>query len=127
MKVNLSLEKDVIVGYTVIPLDEKQPIYEFDEDQMRFLEQNVGKIDVNLNIVQSIVDKENAQKRIEELKKWFDTEYTICEQKYRRLDWFYHNGTINEETTNAHNNLVELYHQAEEYRKEINELEGGIK
>ena len=127
MKVNLELKNDIIVGYTVIPLDENQPIYDFDDEQMKLLEQNVGKIDVNLNIVQSIVDKENAEARIKELKKWFDTEYTIYEQKYRRLDWFYHNGTINEETTNAHNNLVELYHQAEEYRKEINELEEVIK
>lgn len=67
-----------------------------------------------------ITEKEKAQSRINELNKWFYTEYTKQEQKYRRLR------TLNklcDDGSNPEEKLIELYNNAEVYRLEIQSLE----
>ena len=67
-----------------------------------------------------ITEEEKAQIRINQLKLWFDTEYTKQEQKYRRLR------TLNklcDDGSNPESKLLELYNLAEQKRSEIQQLE----
>lgn len=129
MKINLKIENDIIVEYQTAPIEEKTAV-EITEEQYLLLEKYVGCIDKNFNLVVSLIEKRNkmikVESRIMELKDWFDNYYSTYEQKYRRLDYLFNNNIITEETTNAHNNLVELYFLAEKYREEINQLENEV-
>lgn len=129
MKINLKIENDIIVEYQTAPIEEKTAV-EITEEQYLLLEKYVGCIDKNFNLVVSLIEKRSkmikAESRIMELKDWFDNYYSTYEQKYRRLDYLFNNNIITEETTNAHNNLVELYFLAEKYREEINQLENEV-
>lgn len=122
MKINVELEDGYVVGVHT-ELHPHYKVYEVTEEQYKLLCDNLGRIDINFHIDNRLIDNKEKIDRLIDLKDWFDHYYTEHEQKYRRLDYFYHDGTINVETTTAHKNLVELYHQAEEYRKEIQELE----
>ncbi len=129
MKINLKIENDIIVEYQTAPIEEEKAL-EITEEQYLLLEKYVGCIDKNFNLVVSLIEKRNkaikAESRIVELKEWFNNYYSTYEQKYRRLDYLFNNDIVTEETTNAHNNLVELYFLAEKYREEINQLEKEV-
>ena len=100
---------------------------ELTNEEFGFLmcEQNNGKelkvVDGKVVAVEIILtEKEKAQAQINELKLWFDTEYTKQEQKYRRLR------TLNklcDDGSNPESKLLELYNLAEQKRLEIQQLE----
>lgn len=64
--------------------------------------------------------KELAQIEIEELKSWFDNDYTYKEQKYRRLIAL---GKTDDDGIDAQTKLSGLYQEAETKRARIQELE----
>ena len=68
--------------------------------------------------------KTAAVKHVETLRSWFDTDYTHYEQKYRRLISL---GRSCDDGSDPANKLTELYEEAEEKRKSIQELEELIK
>lgn len=62
----------------------------------------------------------NINQEINSLKHWFDNDYTRLEQKYRRLN------TLNQKCDDGsqpYDKLIQLYQQAENKRKRIQELE----
>ena len=60
------------------------------------------------------------QNEIENLKSWFTNDYTIHEQKYRRL---YTLGLNDDDGLSGYNKLIQLYKDAEIKRARIQELE----
>ena len=60
------------------------------------------------------------QNEIENLKSWFTNDYTIHEQKYRRL---YTLGLNDDDGLSGYNKLIQLYNEAEIKRARIQELE----
>ena len=66
-------------------------------------------------------EQEKAQIRIEELKSWFENEYSYKEQKYRRLLAL---DKADDDGIAAEIKLRDLYLEAEEKRKQIQELGG---
>lgn len=60
---------------------------------------------------------------LEKIKKWFDTDYTRLEQKYRRLHTLQ---LLCDNGETPYNALIWLYQVAENKRKRIQELEGLI-
>lgn len=90
-----------------------------------FCEQSKGKelkvVDGRVVAVERVITEEEKSKaRINELKLWFNTEYTKLEQKYRRLR------TLNklcDDGSNPESKLLELYNLAEQKRFEIQQLE----
>lgn len=100
---------------------------EITEQEFDFLmcEQAKGKelkvVNGKVIAVERVITKEEkAKEQINELKLWFDTEYTKQEQKYRRLR------TLNklcDDGLSPENKLLELYNLAEQKRLEIQQLE----
>lgn len=101
--------------------------YEVTNEEFEYLfgEQSKGKdfkvVDGKVVAVERVITKEEkAKEQINELKLWFDTEYTKQEQKYRRLR------TLNklcDDGLSPENKLLELYNLAEQKRLEIQQLE----
>lgn len=97
----------------------------YEEFDFLMCEQAKGKelkvVDGKVVAVESVItEEEKAQIRINQLKLWFDTEYTKQEQKYRRLR------TLNklcDDGSNPESKLLELYNLAEQKRLEIQQLE----
>lgn len=103
---------------------------ELNNEEFNFLmnEQSKGKelkpINGKVIAVEKIVtEKDNAKLRINELKQWFNTYYTIQEQKLRRLHTLQ---LLCDDGTSPYYALVDLYNLAEKYRKEIQELEKKV-
>lgn len=109
----------------VIVINDKEYEVTNEEFDYLFSEQTKGKdlkpIDGKVVAVERVItEEEKAQARINELKLWFDTEYTKLEQKYRRLR------TLNklcDDGSNPESKLLELYNIAEQKRFEIQQLE----
>lgn len=97
----------------------------YEEFDFLMCEQAKGKelkvVDGKVVAVERVItEEEKAQIRINQLKLWFDTEYTKQEQKYRRLR------TLNklcDDGSNPESKLLELYNLAEQKRLEIQQLE----
>lgn len=70
--------------------------------------------------IQAPGETEKLQIEMNELKSWFNTYYTIHEQKYRRLNTL---KQLTDELEDPYNKLVELYQEAEIKRKRIQEIE----
>lgn len=74
MKVNLTLKNDKIIGYTLYPLDNSKPIYDFTKDELNNIQLGYnsikkgkiikGKIPSSINIGQ-------VYQEINELNNWF--------------------------------------------------------
>lgn len=103
---------------------------ELTDEEFDFLmcEQNKGKelkvIDNKVIATEKVIsEEEKASIRIEELKNWFNTYYTIQEQKLRRLHTLQ---LLCDDGTTPYYALVDLYNLAEKYRKEIQELEKKV-
>lgn len=62
----------------------------------------------------------NLQIELTNLITWFDTYYTIHEQKYRRL---YTLNKNDDDGISGYDKLIQLYNEAEIKRKRIKELE----
>lgn len=65
-------------------------------------------------------ERELAEQEIQELKQWFDTDYTRKEQKYRRLIAL---DKLDDDGVDGQTKLIALYEEAEEKRARIQELE----
>ena len=65
-------------------------------------------------------ESELAQQEIQELKEWYDIEYSRKEQKYRRLHTL---GKLTDEDKDPYNELINLYNVGEIKRARIQELE----
>ena len=66
------------------------------------------------------MDEKEAE--IYSIKWWFEKEYTVHEQKYRRLISL---NKPDDDGVDANEKLFTLYSQAEEKRKRIQQLEEG--
>lgn len=96
-KVNLQIENGVIAGYTEFPLDETKKIYEFSEEQLSFIDKNIGLINDKLEIV----DELNEERKLEKLRAKRETEcfsiinrgqlwyLTLTEQQLKELQIWY--------------------------------------
>ena len=67
-----------------------------------------------------ILNHNNYIIELNNLKKWFETEYTKNEQKYRRFNTLQ---MVCEDGISPTNKLIDLYNEAETKRKRIQELE----
>lgn len=101
---------------------------ELTEQEFDFLmcEQAKGKelkvVDGTIVAVDNVVsDEELLADRITALKQWFDYEYTYKEQKFRRLLAL---DKCDDDGIAAEIKLRDLYLEAEEKRKQIQELGG---
>lgn len=65
--------------------------------------------------------KPTKKSQIADLKMWFNTYYTEHEQKYRRLHSL---NLLCDDGSKPYDKLLELYKEAEEKRKQIQELGG---
>lgn len=109
----------------IIVINDKEYEVTNEEFDYLFCEQSKGKelkvVDGKVVAVERIItEEEKAKIRIEEIKQWFNIEYTKLEQKYRRLR------TLNkpcDDGSNPEEKLLELYNNAEAYRLEIQRLE----
>ena len=61
-KVNLQIENGIITGYTEIPLDETQKVYEFTDEQLDFIDTHIGLINEQLEIVEDLKAKRELEK-----------------------------------------------------------------
>ena len=111
-----------------IVIDNKR--YEVNDEEYDFLmcEQPKGKelkvIDGKVVAVERVItEEETAKLRINELKQWFNTYYTIQEQKLRRLHTLQ---LLCDDGISPYYALIDLYNLAEKYRKEIQELEKKV-
>lgn len=108
-------------SYQSLPIEEG--MIEFNEDDLK----DIGRtkqFDLSNN---TIIPYQSPQSLIEEFKKlnqWFDTYYTIHEQKYRRL---YTLKLNDDDGVSGYNKLIQLYNEAEIKRKRIQELESLVK
>ena len=81
MKINLKIENDIIVEYQTVPLVEETAI-EITDEQFLLLEQYVGCLDKDFNIVQDLIDKKRMiqakKSRIFMLKKFLsNSDYKV--------------------------------------------------
>ena len=98
----------------VTPFDENEPSIEITDEQYNQII-NGDLIARNGKLIQNIAKA--LRPRITELKEWFNTYYTIHEQKYRRLIDMNIDKEQNEQLLQA------LYIKAEQKRAEIQQLE----
>lgn len=112
-KINLQIENNIITGYTEIPLDENQKVYEFTDEQLKFIDSNLGKINVNLEVVESLKLKGEYLLKIEKLKN------LLHETDYKAIK--YAEGLISEEE------YLPVKELRQSYRTEINKLEDELK
>ena len=98
--------------------------YPITEDMIEFDDEELKRIGIDKQFIdEKIVDYvyANYEKQISELKIWFNTYYTEHEQKYRRLHSL---NVLCDDGSKPYDKLLELYKEAEEKRKQIQELGG---
>ena len=82
----------------------------------------IDKQFINNKIV-DYVREETPEEKIYRLKDWFNTYYTVQEQKLRRLHTLQ---LLCDDGTSPYYKLIDLYNLAEKHRKEIQELEKKV-
>ena len=108
MKHYLHYTNNKVIGYSTCPCDnDKFECKEVDEETFN-----------NYLQTQKIVN--GYKNELNELINWFDTYYSIHEQKYRRLHSL---GKLTDEGKDAYSELINLYNEAEIKRARIQELE----
>lgn len=112
----------------IIVIDDKE--YEVTDEEFDYLfsEQSKGKELKAVNGKVIAVEYEPTQtelykNELNQLKQWFDVDYTRLEQKYRRLHTLQ---LLCDNGETPYNALIWLYQVAENKRKRIQELEGLI-
>ena len=95
------------------------PVYDSDGNLLRLEKTTYPIYGEELRFV-TYTDKDILELELTECKKWFDEVYNYKEQKYRRLQVL---GLKDDDGNNVEQKLIELYNQAETYRKRIQELE----
>lgn len=115
-----------------IPEQEEISHYEFNKyenggiDKIKVIEQpHIPKHDIYETIYVFIPfsNKEIAENSIEEIKNWFESEYSYKEQKFRRLIAL---NKLDDDGVDAKTKLTELYIEAESKRTKIQMLENEV-
>lgn len=112
MKINLKIENNIIVEYQTVPLIEETAV-EITDEQYLLLEQYVGCIDKDFNIIKDLVNKKGQKvNKIMEIsilkKKLSNTDYQAIK---------YAEGQITEEEYQS------MKEQRQAWRDEINKIE----
>ena len=112
IKVNLHFKNGVITGYTKDPLIIGEKVYTLTQEQLTLIANNLGKLDENLNPVNSIILKDKAINKISELKN------LLASLDYKTNKWL--DGDLSKEEWD------ETVALRKHYRAQINMLESAI-